>query len=239
MNGIREGIGPPDIKELNNPLVEPACRQSLKLRYRLLPYTYTLARRAFDSGEPLMQPLWLRFPDNPILTAVEDQFFWGSQVMVAPVLEPGVTTRKVILPEGLWYDFWTGKTVQGDGIVDMPVDFESIPMFVPAGSILPLQTVRQFTSQTDSEPLEIRIYPGKDGTFSFYDDDGESLDYQTDDDVEWIHFSWTDRTRILDVAVDVGAGRTPSTKLLRIILVGSDFEKQLKLTGESARVQFP
>src|SRR5439155_19127363 len=100
----------PDDTELHNATVEPICRTYLELRYRLLPYNYTLMRQAHDKGLPPMRALWLHYPKDEEAVKLGDEYLWGRDLLVAPVVEKGATARKLYLPEGTWYDWWTGKT---------------------------------------------------------------------------------------------------------------------------------
>jgi len=127
--------------------VEPICRKYLELRYRLLPYLYSAVHECATTGMPIMRALWLHFPDDPKAVECGDQYLWGSNVLVAPVIEKGATTRRVYLPRGTWYDFWTHERVEGGREISRPVDLETIPLYVREGSILPLGPVKQFSGE--------------------------------------------------------------------------------------------
>src|SRR5262249_59666044 len=104
-----------------------------------------------------------------------DEFLWGRDLLVAPVTQKGTTSRRVYLPEGGWFDWWNNEKVSGRKWIERPVDLATIPIYVRAGSIIPLDPVRQYLSQPVNEPTELKIFPGADGNFTLYDDDGESL----------------------------------------------------------------
>jgi alpha-glucosidase (family GH31 glycosyl hydrolase) len=163
-----------DRSELRNAAVEPICKKFLELRYRLLPYNYSVAREACETGLPMMRALWLHYPKDPEAVKTGDEFLWGRDLLVAPVVKKGAMGRRVYLPEGRWIDYWNGKAMDGKKWIEAEAPLETIPLFVRAGAILPMDAVRQFTGQSLSEPTTIRIYPGADGKFTFYDDDGES-----------------------------------------------------------------
>lgn len=211
----------PDPAELHNAAVEPMCRKYLELRYSLLPYNYTLAREACDTGLPLMRALWLHYPSDPEAVKVGDQYLWGRDLLVAPVTASGVKRRELYLPEGDWYDFWTNARHSGKRPMTLPVDLATLPLFVRAGAILPLDPVRQYTAQKVTGPTILRIYPGADGNFTLYDDDGQSLGYRdgTDTKTVWIHFHWDDSARRLTIEPDrrmkqwPGGGRTFTMEL--------------------------
>src|SRR5204862_4270549 len=103
----------PDASELHDAEVEPICRKFLELRYRLLPYNYTLIREACDSGLPPMRALWLHYPDDAEALKLGSEYLWGRDILVAPVVEKGAKSRRLYLPAGTWFDWWTGKGVEG------------------------------------------------------------------------------------------------------------------------------
>ena len=194
----------PNPDELHNPEVEPICKKYLELRYRLLPYNYTLIREACDTGLPPMRTLWLHYPSDPEAVKLGDEYLWGRDILVAPVVEKGAKSRRVYLPEGTWFDWWTGEKLSGKRWIERPVDLATIPLYVRTGAILPLDPVRQYTSQPVSEPTALQIYPGANGEFTLYDDDGQSLGYKNDSDLRtvWIRFRWDDSARKLTIEPD-------------------------------------
>ena len=194
----------PDKSELNNPEVEPICRKYLELRYRLLPYNYTIAREACDSGLPMMRAMWLHHPSDAEAVKLGNQYLWGRDLLVAPVVERGTTVRRVYLPAGKWYDWWTDEALDGGRWVERPVDLATIPVYARAGAIVPLDPVRQYTGQAVDGPTVLRVYPGADGTFTLYDDDGRGLGYAdgSDEKITWIRVRWDDAARRLRIEPD-------------------------------------
>ena len=190
------GAAIPDPSQLHNEQVEPICRKYLELRYRMLPYLYSLAHECATTGMPIMRALWLHYPDDPKAVACGDEYLWGKEVLVAPVVEKGATTRELYLPPGSWYDFWTGERIEGGRHVSRTVDLETMPLYIRAGSILPLGPVKQHTSERTDEPLSISIYPGADASFLLYEDDGTSFNYRKG---EWmgVQMEWNDTLRTL------------------------------------------
>ncbi|MCI0460937.1 MAG: DUF5110 domain-containing protein [Gemmataceae bacterium] len=188
----------PPPSELRHAAVEPICRKYLELRYRLLPYNYTLCREAHDTGLPLIRALWLHYPEDPQAVVRGDQYLWGRDLLVAPVTVKGATERTLYLPEGDWYDFWTNERHAGRRELTRPVDLATLPLFARAGAILPLDPPRQYTSQPTDEPTTIRIYSGRDGEFRWYEDDGSTLDYLQGKFV-WTRVRWNDRERRLTI----------------------------------------
>ncbi len=192
--------------ELNNPAIEPICRKYDELRYELLPYTYTLAWQARDTGMPLMRAMWLHYPVDPQARKLGSQYLWGRDLLVAPVFEKGATSRDVYLPQGDWFDFWTNEKLAGGRTVTRQVDLATMPIYVRAGAIIPFDPVRQYTAQQVDEPTTLKIYPGADGEFTLYSDDGTSLDYLTGRATR-TRLKWDDATRRLTIepAPPVGA----------------------------------
>ena len=188
------GAGLPQPADLHHPEVEPICRKYLELRYRFLPYLYSAVRECTKTGLPIMRALWLHYPDDPVAVARGDEYLWGRDLLVAPVVEKAATSRRVYLPRGVWYDFWTGAPIEGGHELNRPVDLEIMPLYVRAGAILPLGPVKQYVDEPVAAPLEFTIYPGADGAFFLYEDDGRSFDYRRGD---WmgVEISWNDARR--------------------------------------------
>lgn len=193
----------PDASTLNDPGIEKICRLYDELRYRLLSYNYTLAWQARETGLPFMRALWLHYPDDAIATATADQYLWGRDFLIAPVYEKGAKSRELYLPEGDWYDLWSGERQSGGRKVSRKVDLETMPIYVRAGAVIPVDPVRQYTSQPVDEPLTIRVYPGADGSFSLYEDDG-GFGY-LEGDYHLTRFDWNDANKTLSILPEKGA----------------------------------
>jgi alpha-glucosidase len=152
-----------------------AVRQLLRLRYRLMPYLYTLAWQAHRTGQPLMLPTFWADPEDPVLWEIADQFFLGPALLVAPVLTEGERQREVCFPPGTWYDLWEGNRFEGGRVNLVPADLQRIPAFIPAGSIFPMEI-------SPSE-LELRLYLPAEGSLEgkLYSDAGDGfLAYRVD-----------------------------------------------------------
>ncbi|HKS80479.1 MAG TPA: TIM-barrel domain-containing protein [Candidatus Acidoferrales bacterium] len=205
------GSSLPDPSELHNAQVEPICRKYLELRYRMLPYLYSAVRECTKTGMPVMRGLWLHYADDPTAVARGDEFLWGRDVLVAPVVEKGATSRSIYLPHGAWYDFWTNERMDGGREISRAVDLETMPLFVRAGSILPLGPVKQYTEEKVDEPLTVTIYPGADASFLLYEDDGRSFNYRKG---EWmgIQMTWNDAARTLKLNLAPGSRMLPPLK---------------------------
>jgi alpha-glucosidase (family GH31 glycosyl hydrolase) len=186
----------PKPEDLHNAAVEPICRKYLDTRSALMPYLYSSTWETHTTGNPLIRSLGLSFPDDPTAWATADAYLWGPSLLVAPVFEQGATERKVYLPAGGWYDFWTGKRMDAAGIVSVSAPLDTMPLFVRAGSILPTGPVRQYVSEASNEPVRLTIYPGADGSFRLYDDDGLSFAYEKGA-FALVDLKWDDANRTL------------------------------------------
>jgi alpha-glucosidase len=170
-NHSAKGTKLQEIYQFDSQVVD-ACRKALQLRYHLLPYIYDLAHEEL----PILRPLVLEFPEDPVCRDLTDQFMLGSALLAAPVMTPGVTARAVYLPKGVWYDYYTGKRFAGGKYIlaDAPID--RMPLFAKAGAIIPV-SVGEPQSTADIETVCLEIFPGN-GKMLHYTDDGESLEYQ-------------------------------------------------------------
>jgi alpha-glucosidase/alpha-D-xyloside xylohydrolase len=205
------------LSEMNNPRIEPVVRKYDELRYQLLPYTYTLAWETRATGMPLMRALWLHYPDDPIARDMGSEYLWGRDLLIAPVFEKGATSRAVYLPAGRWYDWWTNQPVSGGATIRRAVDLSIMPIYVRAGAIIPFDPVRQYTSQSVTTPTTLRVYPGADGDFTLYDDDGISQQY-LHGKATWIRLHWNDHTHTLTLEPGAPAGFTSQPVHRRFIL---------------------
>src|SRR3974377_2333354 len=141
---------------------EPILAKYLKLRYQLLPYTYSAAYRSYQTGAPYMRALFMDFPDDPKVADIPDEYMYGPAFLVAPVTEQGATHRTVYLPAGSdWYNYWTNERVKGGQITTAAAPIDTIPLFVRAGSIVPLGAA-VLSAQQPQSIASVRIYPGAD-----------------------------------------------------------------------------
>jgi alpha-glucosidase (family GH31 glycosyl hydrolase) len=231
-----DGAAIPDASQLHNEQVEPICRKYLELRYRMLPYLYSTVRECSVSGLPVMRALWLHYPDDPKAVGCPDEYLWGRDILVAPVLEKGVDARKIYLPRGVWYDFWTREKLEGGRELMRRVDLETTPLYVRAGAILPLGPVKQYTAEQVDQPLSISIYPGADASFLLYEDDGRSFNYRKG---EWmgLRLKWNDAQRTLTLNLAPGSRLLPPLRRsLEVKLF--DAQRQIVLDGSPIEVRF-
>jgi alpha-glucosidase/alpha-D-xyloside xylohydrolase len=228
----------PSQSEMNNAAIEPVCKKYAELRYRLMPYTYTLAADARESGMPLMRAMWLHYPDDEKVRGLGAQYLWGRDILVAPVFKPGVTTWDVYLPEGDWYDWWSHEKVTGGNKISRKVDLETMPIYVRASAIIPLDPVRQYTSEPVAEPTTIRVYSGGDGQFRWYEDDGQSQEY-LQGKFAWTNLRWDDAARRLTIERDMNAGTlATSGRELVIQVLPEGASKSISYDGRRAEVSF-
>jgi alpha-glucosidase (family GH31 glycosyl hydrolase) len=147
------------------------------LRYSLLPYLYSYAWQQYKTGMPMMRALVLNFQDDPNVYNITDQYMLGDELMICPVTTKGAQTRVVYLPKADWYDFHTGKKYTGGQWLNIVTPLDILPMFVRAGSIIPRQAVMKYTDERPVDLITLDIFPGEEGNFIMYEDDGKTLDY--------------------------------------------------------------
>jgi alpha-D-xyloside xylohydrolase len=169
-----------------------------RLRYRMLPYTYSLAWMTTNSSYTPMRPLVMDFRSDVRAQNTEDEFMYGPAFLVAPVTQPAATNRRVYLPESKWYDFWNGATVDGAREVTAESPLEKLPLFIRAGSIIPLGPDVEWSTQKAADPIELRVYRGADGDFTLYEDENDNYNYEKGIHAT-IHFHWDDARETLTV----------------------------------------
>ncbi|HEY9140591.1 MAG TPA: glycoside hydrolase family 31 protein [Bryobacteraceae bacterium] len=148
------------------------------LRYELMPYTYSVAWKTTSDAYTPMRPLVMDFRTDPRAENIGDQFLYGPSILVNPVTEPDATTRHLYLPKAEWYDFWTGKTIEGGKAIDAPVTLDRIPLYVRAGSVVPIGPDEEWAAEKPADPIELRIYRGADASFILYEDQNDTYNYE-------------------------------------------------------------
>ncbi|MDB5059299.1 MAG: Alpha-glucosidase [Chloroflexi bacterium] len=162
----------------HGPEVESICRRYVELRYRLLPYTYTLTWQAHTMGLPPMRPLVLQYAGDPAVWELGSEYLWGDDLLVAPVTRQGATAWPVYLPRGVWYDFWTQQRHEGPAGLTVDAPLDRLPLFARGGAILPLAPPAQFDGERPWDEITLLIYPEGQSRFEFYEDDGRTSAYQ-------------------------------------------------------------
>jgi alpha-D-xyloside xylohydrolase len=200
------------------------------LRYRLMPYIYSLAWKVTSAGYTIMRPLVFDYPSDTNVFDIKDQFLFGPAILVNPVTSAGATSRSVYLPAGTWYDFWTGSTQQGGSKATMQAPLSQIPILVKAGSIVPMGPMIQYATES-VDPLEIRIYKGGDATFVLYDDEGDSYNYESGQ-YSVIPLTWNDQTQELTIGARTGSYTgMPASRTFNIVWVGPDHGAGIDVTA--------
>jgi len=169
-----------------------------RLRYRLLPYIYSMAWKITSEKFTPMRALIMDFPQDERVRNIGDQFLFGSALLVNPVTEEGATTRHLYLPRTKWVDFWTGETQNGGGYVDAPAPLSTMPLYVRAGSIVPLGPELQYSNEKAADPIELRIYPGADADYLLYEDENDNYNYEKGA-YATIALHWNDQGRTLTI----------------------------------------
>lgn len=183
------------------------------LRYRLLPYIYSLSWKVTSEGYTMMRSLAFDFREDAAIQSISDQYMFGPSIMVNPVTYPMYSlpdskkinkTRKVYLPkQANWYDFWTGKLIAGGQTIDAAAPIEIIPLYIKAGSILPMGPYLQYATEKAADPVEIRIYTGADASFVLYEDENDTYNYEQGQ-YALIPMFWNEKDKTLTIRARKG-----------------------------------
>lgn len=178
------------------PQAQPILEKYLKLRYTLMPYIYSLGWFTHETGAPFMRALFMDFPKDAKVADMTDEYMFGPALLVAPTVKQGATSREVYLPGGTdWYNYWTNERFHGGQTITVQSPIDTIPLFVKAGSILPLGAPVESTH--DKQPIAtIKVYPGANAEFILYNDDGTTYAYETETR-QITTLRWDDATRKL------------------------------------------
>ena len=206
------------------------ARQAINLRYQVLPYLYTAFHQSSLDGSPIQQPLVYQYPDDPACREIEDQFLCGESLLIAPVMEKNASSRNIYLPDTEWYEWQSDKSHTGKQVIRQNVEVDSIPIFVKAGSVIPLNTeVFQTTMDHKPDTVHLDLYiPSDDGKYSstLYEDDGHSLGYEKGSYLK-SHFSIVREGKSLRFSGRIEGGSYPHNK-----------RRYLKLKFYGAEIQF-
>jgi len=161
-----------------------AAKYAMQLRHALIPYIYSMAWRANQSGISLVTPMYYGNMNNASAFEAKDQYFFGSELIVAPITQPsnpetGLTTKRVWFPAGTWFNFFNGESFIGEGWHEIDASLEDIPVYAKAGAIIPLAPKPAWGGIDNPIELDLYIFPGADNAFELYEDDGETIDYQS------------------------------------------------------------
>ena len=216
---------------VDGPEHEAIRTKFIEERYRLLPYIYTSMEETSRTGIPLMRLMVLEYPDDPRMTLreAEGQYMFGNSLLVAPKVKEFVDGYDMLVPEGTWFDYWTGQRVElkeqdnkeMKGKLHLNPKLDEIPVFVRAGSIIPRQPLVQNTSETPNGPFELRVYPGPNCRGSIYADDGSSFGYKRGDFYRG-QLSCESSGNSLKIVIAAGEGKyVPWWKSYSVVVVDS------------------
>lgn len=217
-----------------------------KLRYRLLPYTYSLAAKVTLDNYTIMRGLTFDFRNDPNVYNIPDQYMFGPAFLVNPVtqqLYSGANagangkTRKVYLPKASkWFNFWTGETLNGGQTIDAEAPIETMPLYVKAGSIIPMGPNVEYATQKSSDAVELRIYPGADGEFKFYEDENDNYNYEKGKFATFT-FKWNDKLHQLTISDRKGAfAGMPQSQAFHIVLVKPGHGANIDITAKADKI---
>ncbi len=211
-----------------------AQEKMINLRYRLLPYVYSTSWEVTSNGESLMRALFSDFPKDKKVIDIGDEYMFGKSILVAPVTS-GVRRRSLYLPEGTqWIDFWTGEMQKGGQEISREAPIDIIPLYVKAGSIVPVGPSVQFATEKLWDDLQVRIYPGADGEFTLYEDENDNYNYEKGK-YTTVRMTWSDKDRQLTIHPRQGSyDGMLQNRNFRIVVV--DNLKGLGLDNESYTV---
>ena len=206
------------------------------LRYRMLPYIYSLAWKTTSEAYTPMRPLVMDFRTDARAQDVGDQFMYGPAFLVNPVTDAGATSRQVYLPDAKWYDFWTGVAVEGGQSINAVAPLERLPLYVRAGSILPLGPDEEWSTEKAADPIELRIYRGANGDFTLYEDENDNYDYEKGV-YATIPFHWDDAAHTLTIGDRKGQfpGMLES-RTFRVVFVGENHGVGVSQADEADKV---
>ena len=207
-----------------------------RLRYRMLPYIYSLAWKTTSEAYTPMRPLVMDFRDDTRAQNIGDQFMYGPAFLVSPVTEPAASTRQVYLPAAKWFDFWTGSAIEGGQMINAITPLDRLPVYVRAGSIVPLGPEEEWSTEKPADPIEVRIYRGANGDFTIYEDENDNYNYEKGA-YATIPLHWDDASRTLTIGERKGQfpGMLQS-RTFRVVFVGDNHGVGVNPADEADKV---
>lgn len=204
-----------------------------QLRYRLMPYIYSVAWKVTNEGYTMMRPLVMDFRTDVQAQNIGSEYSFGPAILVAPVTEQDASVKRLYLPKIKWYDFWTGEALDGGHFVNTNAPIETLPLFVRAGSILPLGPDVEFATAKAADPIELRVYRGADGDFTLYEDEGDSYTYEKGAHAV-IPFHWNESKQILSIGDRQGEfSGMSSSRTFHVVFVSKNHGMGGALTGKA------
>jgi len=195
-----------------------------------MPYIYSLAWKVTSAAYTIMRPLVFDFQSDAMAYGIKDQFMFGPALLVNPVTAMGATSRSVYLPAGTWYDFWTGSTTNGGTTMTANAPLSQLPIYVRGGSIVPMGPMIQYAMQS-ADPLEIRVYAGADASFTIYEDEGDTYNYEMGQYAQ-IPLTWNDAAKTLTIGARAGSYSGMATsRTFNVVFVGANHGNGLAVTA--------
>ena len=180
--------------------------------------------------------MWLHYSDDREAVARGDEYLFGRDLLVAPVVEKGATSRSLYLPHGTWYDFWTDETHEGGSEITRHVDLATLPVYVRAGAVLPMGPLKQYTAEVVDGPLTLTVFPGANGEGSVYEDDGETFDFRKGVFMR-IEMRWDDAARRLTLRMGSGSRMLRSAGIaLEVKLAGAHRVTKTTFKGDPVSI---
>lgn len=214
-------------------------RTYMKLRYALLPYNYTLAYQNATTGSPLMRPLFYQFANDTAACRVEDEYMWGDNLLVAPVIKKGLTSRSIYLPDGRWYDFHTGIEYAGNTRFNFPLTIDNIPVFAKAGSFIPMTKPLTSTDYYDGGNYVVRYYPSGQSSFIQYEDNGLDSKSLADGKFELITYKGSKES--LTTTVSISKTGTwegmPGSRIMKLEIKTSTKPEKVLVNGKAVKIK--
>jgi alpha-D-xyloside xylohydrolase len=207
-----------------------------RLRYRLMPYIYSLAWKTTSEGYTPMRALAMDFRTDTRALNIGDQFMFGPALLVNPVTEPGASSRRVYLPAAKWYDFWTGHAADRGGMVETAAPLDRIPLFVRGGSIVPIGPDMEYAAEKPADPIELRVYPGANANFTLYEDENDNYNYEKGARAT-IRLDWDDAARKLTIGER--QGKFPGmleTRTFRVVFVSDNHGVGIEPTAQPDKI---
>ena len=227
-----------NIAPAGHPAYESIVRYT-RLRYDLLPYIYSLAAMTHFDAYTIMRPLVMDFTADKRVRDLKDEYMFGPAFLAAPVYRYGARSRDVYLPAGnVWYDFYTGKAIDGGSDIDAPAPYGQMPLYVRGGSIIPATKGLQTTAHSSASPLTIAVYAGRNATFTLYDDEGTNYNYEKGAYAE-IPLAWDDATRTLTIGRRNGDfPGMPAKMTVNLVLVDPAHPVAEAITAKGKSVEY-
>lgn len=220
--------------------VEEIAREYISLRYRLLPYLYSVFQRASERGYPIWRALFLHYPQDELTYHIADQVLIGKYLMAAPVTRAGQMARQVYLPEGLWYDWWEGTAYEGGRYILADAPLQKMPLYARAGAIIPVGPALQHSMEKNEDSLTLLCFPGESGSFRLYEDDGLTLNYRSGRSCTTsYHIESDEKTVRLTIAARQGDYRVADRKLIVVLRDGRQYQqKEVLDQGQEMEISF-